>query len=91
LPINGVKFEAKLLVIALVTVRLSQTKGVNMFIKSFVTIFLALFYYFGVLFTHLTPPEEATKAQRVFLMFFTWFVQAYIGANLVVFLYYIWS
>lgn len=61
-----------------------------MFIKSFVTIFLALFYLY-VSFSKITAPKEATTVQKVFLKLFTWTIQAIIGANIVVFLYHIWS
>jgi len=77
-------------------VRLSQKSqdyfriGGIMFIKSFVTIFLALFYHF-VLTTRLVPTKEATIWEKLTCVLLNWSIQALIGANIVVFLYQIWS
>jgi len=61
-----------------------------MFIKSFITIFLALFYV-GILRSSITTIEEAPFIVKIFVNILVWFIQAIIGANIVIFLYYIWG
>ena len=60
-----------------------------MFVKSFVTIFLALFYV-AVLMSAIVPDQEVPMSQKLLLKLLTWFIQAAIGANLIVAIYHIW-
>lgn len=62
-----------------------------MFIKSFVTIFFALFYSFVVLYVKITPKKGSPKVEYFLAILLTWFTQAIIGATLVVLIYHIWN
>jgi len=61
-----------------------------MFIKSFITIFLALFYIF-ILQSRVIVEDKEPIIVKLTMKLGTWLIQAIIGANIVVFLYYIWS
>jgi len=61
-----------------------------MFIKSFITIFIALFYVF-ILQTRITVERDTPIQMKIQITIINWVFQAIIGANIVVFLYHIWS
>jgi len=61
-----------------------------MFIKSFITIFLALFYIF-ILQSRVIVEDKEPIIVKLTMKLGTWLIQAIIGANITVFLYYIWS
>jgi len=61
-----------------------------MFIKSFITIFLALFYIF-ILQSRVIVEDKEPIIVKLTMKLGTWLIQAIIGTNIVVFLYYIWS
>jgi len=61
-----------------------------MYIKTFSTIFLALFYIF-ILQSHITAEDDAPIMVKLTMKLLTWFIQATIGANIVVFIYYMWN
>jgi len=61
-----------------------------MFIKSFITIFLALFYIF-ILQSRVIVEDKEPIIVKLTMKLGTWLIQAIIGANIVVFLYFLWS
>ena len=61
-----------------------------MFIKAFCTIFLVLFFMF-ILQRNITAENDAPISVKLTMKLITWFIQATIGANIVVFIYRIWS
>ena len=61
-----------------------------MFIKSFITIFSVLFYIF-ILQSHITVEDSAPIKMKLTMKIINWVIQAIIGANIVVFLYHMWS
>ena len=65
-------------------------RGKDMFIKSFSTIFLALFYIF-ILQSHILLTDDAPIMMKLTVKLITWFIQAIIGANIVVAIYYMWN
>ena len=62
-----------------------------MFIKSFITIFLVLFYFHLVLPIKIVPDSWATMWYKATCMLLSWVLHAMIGATIVSVLYQIWN